>query len=42
MKQPGAVYLIATLDTKGIEAAFVRDELESLGVPKQMVDAGCH
>jgi uncharacterized protein (UPF0261 family) len=41
MKQPGAVYLIATLDTKGIEAAFVRDELESLGVPTLMVDAGC-
>ncbi len=38
---PGAVYLIATLDTKGSEAAFVRDELESLGVSALIVDAGC-
>jgi uncharacterized protein (UPF0261 family) len=36
-----AVYLIATLDTKGIEAAFVRDELVSLGVSVLLVDAGC-
>ena len=36
-----AVYLIATLDTKGIEAAFVRDVLASLGVSALIVDAGC-
>jgi uncharacterized protein (UPF0261 family) len=41
MTPAGAVYLIATLDTKGIEAAFVRDELESLGVAALIVDAGC-
>src|SRR5262249_17148954 len=35
------VYLIATLDTKGVEAAFVRDQLAALGVPALMVDAGC-
>src|SRR5262245_49154572 len=35
------VYLIATLDTKGIEAAFVRDQLAALGVPALLIDAGC-
>src|SRR5262245_42169873 len=35
------VYLIATLDTKGIEAAFVRDQLAALGVTALLVDAGC-
>jgi len=35
------VYLIGTLDTKGQEIAFVRDELQSLGVSVQVVDASC-
>ncbi len=38
MKQ---VYLLATLDTKGPEAAFVRDELAALGVSVRVVDTGC-
>jgi uncharacterized protein (UPF0261 family) len=35
------VYLIGTLDTKGQEVAFVRDELRSLGLEVAVVDAGC-
>jgi uncharacterized protein (UPF0261 family) len=35
------VYLIGTLDTKGQEIAFVRDELRSLGVDVAVVDASC-
>jgi uncharacterized protein (UPF0261 family) len=35
------VYLLATLDTKGPEAAFVRDALRELKVDVQLVDAGC-
>jgi uncharacterized protein (UPF0261 family) len=35
------VYLLATLDTKGVEAAFLRDELALLGVPAALVDTGC-
>ncbi len=35
------VYLIGTLDTKGQEVAFVRDELRSLGVEVAVVDASC-
>jgi uncharacterized protein (UPF0261 family) len=35
------VYLIATLDTKGVEAAFVCDQLVALGVPALLIDAGC-
>jgi len=35
------VYVLATLDTKGPEAAFVRDELSHLGVPARIVDTGC-
>src|SRR5438128_447242 len=34
------VYLLATLDTKGIEAAFVRDRLRSLGIGVKLVDTG--
>lgn len=34
------VYLLATLDTKGIEAAFVRDRLRSLGIGVKLVDMG--
>ena len=33
------VYLIGTLDTKGQEVAFVRDELRSLGVDVAVIDA---
>jgi uncharacterized protein (UPF0261 family) len=36
-----AVYLIGTLDTKGYEVAFVRDELRSLGVTVAVIDASC-
>ena len=36
-----AVYLFATLDTKGREAAFVRDELARAGVETKLVDCGC-
>lgn len=36
-----SVYLIATLDTKGPEAAFVRDRLVELGVDVVVVDTGC-
>ncbi|WP_337176492.1 Tm-1-like ATP-binding domain-containing protein [Paludisphaera sp.] len=36
-----AVYLLATLDTKGREAAFAREALAARGVAKVLVDAGC-
>ncbi len=36
-----AVYILATLDTKGHEAAFVRDRLAALGVAARLVDTGC-
>ncbi len=35
-----AVYLLATLDTKGAEAAFLRDQIRVLGVPVRVVDVG--
>ena len=35
-----AVFLIATLDTKGREAAFVRDLLSSWSIPVTLVDVG--
>ncbi len=35
------VYLIGTLDTKGQEIAFVRDELRALGLHVAVVDASC-
>jgi uncharacterized protein (UPF0261 family) len=35
------VYLIGTLDTKGHEVAFARDELRSLGVSVAVIDASC-
>lgn len=35
------VYLIATLDTKGPEAEYVRDRLVAAGVQVRIVDAGC-
>ena len=37
----GDVFVVATLDTKGHEAAFVRDLLARYGVGAQLVDAGC-
>lgn len=37
----GPVFVIATLDTKGHEAAFLRDLLNGYGVDAQLVDAGC-
>jgi uncharacterized protein (UPF0261 family) len=36
-----AVLLLATLDTKGAEAAFVRGELTRAGVEVVLVDTGC-
>lgn len=35
------VYLIATLDTKGREAAYTREALAALGVATVLVDTGC-
>uniref|UniRef100_A0A7C2K0L4 UPF0261 family protein n=1 Tax=Schlesneria paludicola TaxID=360056 RepID=A0A7C2K0L4_9PLAN len=35
------VYLLATLDTKGDEAEFVRSRLRELGVAVVLVDTGC-
>jgi uncharacterized protein (UPF0261 family) len=37
----GYVYILATLDTKGHEAAYVRDLLVELGVRTRLVDVGC-
>jgi len=36
-----SVYLLATLDTKGDEADFVREHLEAQGVAVTLVDTGC-
>ena len=36
-----SVYLLATLDTKGDEAAFVREQLEAQSVAVTLVDTGC-
>jgi uncharacterized protein (UPF0261 family) len=36
-----SVYLLATLDTKGEEAQFVRQRLTTAGVPCIVVDCGC-
>ena len=35
-----SVYVLATLDTKGIEAAYIRDQLKTLGVSVKLVDTG--
>jgi uncharacterized protein (UPF0261 family) len=35
------VYLLATLDTKGHEADFVRARLQSLGIDTCLIDTGC-
>ncbi len=35
------VFVLATLDTKGREAQFVRDRLADYGLGVQLVDAGC-
>lgn len=36
-----SVYLLATLDTKGHEAAYLRDTLRACGVETKLVDVGC-
>ncbi len=36
-----STYLLATLDTKSTEAAFLRDRLADLGVQVTLVDCGC-
>lgn len=36
-----SVHLIATLDTKGTEAAYLRDRLIALGLQVVLIDAGC-
>lgn len=36
-----AVYLLATLDTKGREAAFLRERLQAAGAAVCLVDVGC-
>src|SRR6188508_1596220 len=35
------IYLLSTLDTKGPEAAFIRDRLKELGLTTTVVDTGC-
>jgi uncharacterized protein (UPF0261 family) len=35
------VWILATLDTKGTEAAFARDQLRALGCATRLVDTGC-
>lgn len=39
--QERAVYILATLDTKGREAAYVRDLLAGYGASAELVDTGC-
>ncbi|HEX4131966.1 MAG TPA: Tm-1-like ATP-binding domain-containing protein [Pirellulales bacterium] len=41
MRRTPSVHLLAALDTKGIEAAFVRDVLRQCGVACTVVDCGC-
>lgn len=36
-----AIYLFATLDTKGPEAAYLRDRLQALGLTVRLIDTGC-
>jgi uncharacterized protein (UPF0261 family) len=38
---PKTVYVLATLDTKGAEGAFVREQLLQLGIDARLVDTGC-
>ena len=35
-----SVLIIATLDTKGVEAAYIRDGLNRLGIPTTVIDTG--
>ncbi|MCO6456874.1 MAG: Tm-1-like ATP-binding domain-containing protein [Pirellulaceae bacterium] len=35
------IFLLATLDTKGVEAQFVRERLQQLGLAVTLVDCGC-
>jgi uncharacterized protein (UPF0261 family) len=41
MTAPRLVYLLATLDTKAQEAAYLRDALTACGVSVSIVDVGC-
>ena len=36
-----AVYILATLDTKGTEAAYLGDRLRKCGIATRLVDVGC-
>ncbi len=36
-----AVYILATLDTKGVEAVYLRDRLRQCGIATRLVDVGC-
>ncbi|HEY1783965.1 MAG TPA: Tm-1-like ATP-binding domain-containing protein [Pirellulales bacterium] len=36
-----AVYILATLDTKGIEAAYLADRLRQCGIATRLVDVSC-
>jgi uncharacterized protein (UPF0261 family) len=40
-RHAGSVYVLATLDTKGREAAYVRDLLAGYGLQAKLVDTGC-
>lgn len=41
MTRAPVVLVLATLDTKGVEAAYVRDALRALGVDARLADTGC-
>ena len=36
-----AVYILATLDTKGVEAAYLAERLRQCGIATRLVDVGC-
>lgn len=36
-----SIYLIATLDTKGVEAQFLREQIQSRGHQVRVIDVGC-
>ncbi|HEY1785039.1 MAG TPA: Tm-1-like ATP-binding domain-containing protein, partial [Pirellulales bacterium] len=36
-----AVYILATLDTKGVEAAYLADRLRQYGIATRLVDVSC-
>ena len=41
MSETGSVFVAATLDTKGPEADFVREQLDRQGLSVKLVDTGC-